>query len=478
MDNNKVHIDNLYQEKQESFATVPPGAWHDMEKRLESDSKNRSIYRWWWIMFGIILVVFVVYLSISKLEEPRQIRLKRHSENITGTSGRIKERTPSAGTSLIMNTIVRTNIRQTDSAEKLGLRRQLVVSSIKILNTVVRQRTGAQSSQVTHISKKNNKDLNAVSDILDKKEAITIQIDYSSIMPAVPDQNSQADTTHANRRKSRNNESTIAEVSPHTNGNDTLSSPVTRKKMKKHFEFGFKAGYEIGIQNIAISKLIAAPYVRYFFTDKVSISFQPTIKTGKAKYLQAPAAQSYYRPAGTAADTQVVFMQGAVWNLYTFHHTYDSIAIMYKALNKLIDLELPLIVHYQLSPTISTNVGFTFTKGRLISIHKEAQIFPDLVKTDTFLRLQTGTATHPIDTSASFHHIEPLYTNNVLETYNTTGLNPLRIGYLIGINFEQQRWMAEFTMNQQISPLPPAARDLIRKMYTQPHFRLLFGLKF
>jgi hypothetical protein len=174
----------------------------------------------------------------------------------------------------------------------------------------------------------------------------------------------------------------------------------------------------------------------------------------------------------------MVFENG-IWlhDLHTYRHKYDSTITTYTALTKLFEIELPVILNYELSPNIGISAGVSFTKGKLIYITEDLQHFNGLEQVDTFqIRFNTPVGTPP-DTSQSFHHTTPPFSTFVPGKYSEAGLNPLRIGYMLGINYNRRRWLVELTMNQQLSGLSSVTDDKIKRLYSQPYFRILLGLR-
>jgi hypothetical protein len=66
MGDRKIHIDNLYRERQEPFAELPPDAWKDLEKTLDSNPITRpGQFRWLWYAAMVGLVAIVGYFSVK-----------------------------------------------------------------------------------------------------------------------------------------------------------------------------------------------------------------------------------------------------------------------------------------------------------------------------------------------------------------------------------------------------------------------------
>jgi hypothetical protein len=68
MKESKVHIDDLFRQKEQPFVSLPPAAWDDMKLRLEKDQPKRGyLYRWMWYALSLLLVLGICFYLLMNL---------------------------------------------------------------------------------------------------------------------------------------------------------------------------------------------------------------------------------------------------------------------------------------------------------------------------------------------------------------------------------------------------------------------------
>lgn len=294
----------------------------------------------------------------------------------------------------------------------------------------------------------------------------------------------EGEPLQADKKEKEKKSSDITAAAGQVSGNtrlDLANSPSPGKtdgmRIKPFFEYGFKAGYEMGFGSDALGRLLAAPYLQYNFSDRFSVSIQPGIRYGAAKTTPVPEGRAYFQPTGTTYDSQMVQLGGLLRWQYNFRHHYDSIAVSYEAgSGARIEFEVPLILRYEVTERFAMTAGANFIRGKLPSLSERKLTYNDLVLTDTVLTDPNTPVGGPVDTS--FIHTAQPYSEYTPFTGGMPASDPLRIGYMVGVQYTRRRWILELNMLQQVSGLNNITDQRIKKRYAQPYFRLMLGIRF
>jgi hypothetical protein len=264
---------------------------------------------------------------------------------------------------------------------------------------------------------------------------------------------------------------------------DEMDKQKIRNKSK--FEFGVKAGYEFGWQDMPINKFVAGGLFQYYLSNRFTIGIEPAIKSGSLSSINTPANQAYYSPTGTTSTwvyRDSFNTPGTItppsWTKY-YTHNYDSITVSYQSSNKVLEFEVPLVLGYHTPDGFGLSAGLNFIKGKTVAITMQKQTFANFQQMDSSMRFpgNIDTATQFVDTSNFFHHSAALYSPNSGADIQSPSVNPMRVGVLVGFNYSRKNWLVELVLHQNISSLGEIQNAQIRKSYSQPYVRLMFGLK-
>lgn len=559
MENDKVNIDNLYQDRHKQFATLPATAWNAVEKRLDTAKPRKTFpYLWLWFTLLFFLLLTVAYLFLNshpnnRRSSPRPIKTSNKSSagNQTSETDQTSYRVVNGGSDYKLTTsnpfdtpapdINRHSLSEGITSTKMSMSNRNDTTFHESPTNKSDQNTETVAQQKEHELAKvknrplyNNKNnisplvvfpsgplivndnvvnkgeliLNRIGD-LDPGKKLNIQpqqlkaissgnvtenslktfttkdvIDSTALSkkpsekplliksPAIdPRKNASEENIDPIASKGSKNKDTSTIIVTNTlspEQNKDKDTATQKGGYTKHFDLGFKLGYETGFKTAAINKFIAGPYVQYYVSDRLSIMLQPAIIYGQARNISVPGSESFYNPTGTTVDTQTVIHSGHPYLQYTYNHTYDSIWVNYNSNKTTLEVELPLILQYHLANGISFGAGMNVTAGKLISIEEQKQSV-NLSQVAVFLVDHSGVHPPP-DTSHSFHHsVMPYSTRSVL---NPSPPASLRIGYLLGVYYTHRRWNWELTLRQNISGIKNINNQHIREAYSQPYIRL------
>jgi hypothetical protein len=253
--------------------------------------------------------------------------------------------------------------------------------------------------------------------------------------------------------------------------------PTSKKKSPfSSWEFGVKAGYEMGFQSLKVNKFTAGPYAAYGLSPRVSVAIQPTIKSGKLNSQVLSKEQAYVNTNGITTDTILIFMGGFVQQAYVFQQTYDSMVVSYKMGGSVLEAEIPITLRYKLSDHFTLSGGFTLSFGKVLQITESKDVHQELRLVDTFI--SNSPAQPPPDTSQVFFHTSPPFSSFNNSAFQNPQSNPMRLGFLAGICYSQRRFLVELSLQQNISRLNNVPNADIRSIYTQPYIKILAGYRF
>lgn len=247
----------------------------------------------------------------------------------------------------------------------------------------------------------------------------------------------------------------------------------TKRNAGNRFEGGLKMGYETGVLSYTARKFTLAAYLQYNINSRLGIILQPAIKT-------ATTSSAYTRDKGNYF--QITDMRDSLFltkdssNYYAYRQTFDSFIIRQMAERRYAELDLPLMLKYQLDKHIAISAGFNVTLGRIINLHTETQTIKDLVLRDTVSSFVWDTVKpRP---SPEFAHPGSVPYSSYVPPVADDGGSPVRLGYTLGVTYTfRDRFQVDFMVQKSTGRLSEVPDARIRQLYTQHYFRLMFGYK-
>lgn len=262
--------------------------------------------------------------------------------------------------------------------------------------------------------------------------------------------------------------------------------PLAKKKGPHRIEAGIKAGFEQGLANGAASKAVVSPYVQYKISPKLAIMLQPA-----AKYAQLPGrnvgnAQSYYKVNNDGTVTQhgpsdmSIQVNGSVIDTtyttrYTYRQSHDSVVKSYRYGGSYMEYELPILLRYQIRPSVSVYGGVNMVISRTNSITEQVYTQQGIVRSvDTTLVTSSLPAPPPVHTVIGYSGT-PLPEYNA-PLYKSDAATRIGFGYMLGVSYQySNRWLLDATMQQAPAGSPVPGGYYVSQPLTSPYFRLSVG---
>ncbi len=263
---------------------------------------------------------------------------------------------------------------------------------------------------------------------------------------------------------------------------------------KPKIEGGVKIGYDRGFAEITTSNFVFAPYVQWNASKRISAAIQPAIRynqVNKTVLLDDPLA--YHRITSALRDSNHIVRfgdstQGApdtIIRVFRYRNSYDSILVNYSISDKNYwEVELPLLLKYNIAPNLAIFGGLSMTFGNIIQIGSNSQTFNNLQRLDSIMYgpvvLDSGASypNPPPPAMINFEYNTPNFgTANIGNNQNPAS-SPARFGYMLGLSYElRRRLLIDLMVRQNLSDMRYIPNEQVRKIYTQPYVRLMIGYK-
>lgn len=268
-------------------------------------------------------------------------------------------------------------------------------------------------------------------------------------------------------------------------------SDTKPKKNSERFNFagGIKAAYERGTGNVTNSTFIFSPYLEWVISSHVSFVFQPGFRynsVNKNNVFDITKAYHSVTSSKLTPDHHEIFDTSgttpiAIQRNYIYSQTYDSIIIGTKLSQKNYwEVELPIMLKYQLSPSFAILGGLSLTIGNLIKLQEDRQTLGSFTKTDT-LSFPTAPIQNPppgVPTADNYFSYNTPDIGSAPATTQSASTNPARLGLMLGFSYEfSSRVLVDVMYKQTISDMKYIPNEQVRKLYTQPYFRVSVGMK-
>jgi len=278
---------------------------------------------------------------------------------------------------------------------------------------------------------------------------------------------------------------TIASAAPTT---DTTTKEEVSDVMK--LVLGIKGGFETGLSRSTGNKFVVSPYLQFRINSKWSLLTQPSIKTGYLGKRVIGNPSTYYNvnPGSgkyTIVDSAITPLIGpngledSFWTRnYNYTETHDSIVKTNRIGGAYVEVELPLLLQYSITPRLSVYGGLNAVYSKQFKIKESTEVIENVSATGnpfTFLHINAP-AVLPGYTGIT-------YAGNPISSYGgpaypdqPKGL--LRMGYMLGVSYEiKKRWMADILVQQCFAKKNFQGGYDINSALSMPYVRLTLGYR-
>ncbi|HTN45175.1 MAG TPA: hypothetical protein VL098_02420 [Flavipsychrobacter sp.] len=252
---------------------------------------------------------------------------------------------------------------------------------------------------------------------------------------------------------------------------------------------GLKIGYDRGFANVTTSNLIGNAFLQWNISPKVALTLQPGIRYHAINKTQLFPQQSFHDVTNASLDSAHVVTidsgtnQTLIQRNFIYRNTYDSINLSYKLdPQRYVEVELPLLLQYKLAENLSILLGGQLTFGKVIQIAGSTSRIQGLGKTDTVsyanVLISDTTPVNPPALTDYFSYNTPDLGSFDEGKYKNPVTNPARFGLMLGFSYEvRKRLLIDLMARKNISNLNFIPNENVRKIYSQPYFRITIGYK-
>lgn len=504
MKNGKKHIDDLFREKLGDYVEAPPSdAWSELDTRLDTitpPAVPRAPYRWLGHvgMVSVIAVlsvsVFTKYIGGKKdaastsynSQEISNIETSNKSGDVGVETNGAKEvevpgiaETAAPGNEQNLtesaNEGAEVNERQSSpgkSGGAIGLayhssRGSRSKGKAVLFHTVAPTATGEQGNE-PHVSENV-----LLSSSLEGEER---KIDNQSV------------TLPGSNLKSERKLPLLADAKPM---GKNVPDKMAAAKERANIDFprwgaGVKVGYERGFDNIAAKKLAVAPYVQYNLSRKVSVMVQPAVKFANSA-TRTISSRNYYKAND---DGQVATVENYIepraeggiidtyhYSRFRYTRSHDSIVKSEKIGGQYMEFELPVLMRYTLTKSVSVYGGMNMIYSKLSGV-KEGTYSKNIVTSiDTLMSARSVNPTPaPVNDIISYSGTPISDYNGPL--YPSSQVNHLRFGAMVGVTYEySNRWLLDAMVQQNPAPRDMKGAFNVNAPLSSTYFRLSVGYK-
>ncbi len=193
----------------------------------------------------------------------------------------------------------------------------------------------------------------------------------------------------------------------------------------RRFIAGIKGGYEGGSNGRAAKKGVIAPYFQYNIGGKFSLMLQPSLKGAFLKKRNIGNASSYYNVnTGTGSYTLndssltpiIDPITGSVvaeyWKRnYVYTEKHDSMVKSYSIGGRYLEIEMPLLLQYNITPKLSVYGGVNTVYSKRISVKENTYEQKGIQATGNVSTLAPLTAPAPNPTGTGITYAGNPYSN-------------------------------------------------------------------
>ena len=265
-------------------------------------------------------------------------------------------------------------------------------------------------------------------------------------------------------------------------GGNMSPSIAKDRKPPGTLEGGAKFGFEKGFSTVTSNKWVATIYLQYNLSPKAAFLVQPSVKFAQMNK-SINSSQSFYNVTGTtinstqrmdSVSTPPFF--DTVYNYY-YKQTYDSVHVTQTSNKNYVEFEIPLIFKYTIAENLSLLAGVTMNFGSIPTVSSSSTTYSGLTLQDSVVNVHSN-PNYQISVNDSFHHTAAPIDSYNPNTNQNPATNPIRFGYLLGMNYLlKDRVLFDLTIQQSFSKMNNVPNADIRSVLTQPYVRFSVGYK-
>jgi hypothetical protein len=256
------------------------------------------------------------------------------------------------------------------------------------------------------------------------------------------------------------------------------------------FEAGIKVGFEAGFDNNASQKLVVAPYLQYNLSRKFALMVQPAVKGASTNEHSIGDSKSYYsiNDDGKVVIDQVTphgYYNGSVFDTtsyttkYTATQSHDSLVKSYKYGGYYTQLELPILLKYQLAKRISVYGGVNILYSRTSGIIENTATTTGLTRSaDAWINSPTNPYGSPLPAAQDIINYSGNSIKEYQNPYANVVKNDVRLGYMLGFTYDySNRWLLDALIQQNPGKPQTIQGNNINAPLSATYFRLSIGYK-
>lgn len=267
---------------------------------------------------------------------------------------------------------------------------------------------------------------------------------------------------------------------------------AAKDKRKKDNRFkldgGVKLGYDRGFADITTSNFTGNLFLQWNISPKTSLVLQPGVRYHSINKTSISPQSSFHDITAQSLDSAHVYADTFgipnyfIQRNYIYRNTYDSIIVSYAmAPQKYVEVELPLLLQYKPTDNVSILGGIQLAFGQVIQIQSSMQryqgnkidtlSFPNGINDSTQMPDIPGP-------NGYFTYNTPSISELDENKYKTPITNPARFGAMLGFSYEyRRRLLIDLLVRKNLSDLSFIPNEEVRRIYSQPYFRITVGYK-
>ncbi len=256
-------------------------------------------------------------------------------------------------------------------------------------------------------------------------------------------------------------------------------TPSDKKPLNagKKWSVGVNAAYAKGLGANGMSKLSVNPTVQMKFSPKWSATFMPGVTYCSSPLSTLQDKAPYHSITSENLDS-IVYVDTITMNViryYNYKQQYQDVGISQTVSRRAWEIELPVLVNYQVVKRFSLSAGMVATFGKVVTIQQSSEIINSGTYTDSMLYSSVSRDMQYFRDRQNTAGLPGLGSYNGSLYQNATN-NPVRIGYMLGVSYEPvNRLKINMFLQQNISGTSQIPNPDVRKIYTMPYLRVGLG---
>lgn len=280
-------------------------------------------------------------------------------------------------------------------------------------------------------------------------------------------------------------------------GGGSTAKDKRKKDNRFKLDGGVKLGHDRGFSDITTSNFTGNLFLQWNISPRTSLVFQPGIRYHSINKTSVFPQSSFHDITAQSLDSAHVYSDSAnIQNYYIqrnfiYQNSYDSITVSYSLTpQKYLEVELPLLLQYKLADNISILGGIQLAFGQVVQIQSSMQRyqgsridtldFPQVKNTNTPDTNGNSGAPYPDVPALNgyFSYSTPEISTLDENKYRNPITNPARFGAMLGFSYEyRRRLLIDLLVRKNLSDLSFIPNEEVRKIYSQPYFRITVGYK-